>query len=119
MGEPVISDAILVLNAGSSSIKFAVFDGELEERLSGIAEAIGGASRLKVGKVTDDTPLIDHRAALKAILAALADHGITLLSLCTWWDVIAAAREGSTFDAATLDAVEAYLRNPGGWTPQG
>lgn len=77
MGEPVISDAILVLNAGSSSIKFAVFDGELEERLSGIAEAIGGASRLKVGKVTDDTPLIDHRAALKAILAALADHGIT------------------------------------------
>ena len=46
----------------------------------------------------------------------LADHGITLLSLCTWWDVIAAAREGSYFDTATLDAVEAELRDPAGWT---
>jgi len=48
----------------------------------------------------------------------LADHGITLLSLCTWWDVIEAARDGSTFDDPTLDAVEAYLRNPSGWSPE-
>ena len=77
MGDPVTSDAILVLNAGSSSIKFAVFDGALDEKLSGIAEAIGGASRLRVAGTTLETPLIDHRAALRAILAALSEHGFS------------------------------------------
>ena len=37
---------ILVLNAGSSSIKFAVFDSDLNEKTSGIAAEIGGASFL-------------------------------------------------------------------------
>lgn len=77
MDDPVVTDAILVLNAGSSSIKFAVFDGQLDERLSGIAEAIGGASRLRIGGESRDLPLIDHRAALQAILADLAAHGVT------------------------------------------
>ena len=72
---------VLVFNAGSSSIKFAVFDGELTERLSGIAEAIGGASRMRVGDEVQDTPLIDHRAALQAILAALEARGVTMTSL--------------------------------------
>ncbi len=67
---------ILVLNAGSSSIKFALFDAGLTQRLSGIAEAIGGASRLRVGDEVTETPFIDHRAALKAILAALESRGI-------------------------------------------
>ena len=31
---------ILVLNAGSSSIKFAIFDMALNEQISGIAEGI-------------------------------------------------------------------------------
>ncbi len=76
MDDPVVSDAILVLNAGSSSIKFALFDDDLNERLSGIAEAIGGASRLRIGDETHDCPLIDHRAALQAILASLEARGI-------------------------------------------
>lgn len=67
---------ILVLNAGSSSIKFALFDADLTQRLSGMAEAIGGASRLRVGDEATETPFIDHRAALKAILAALETRGI-------------------------------------------
>ena len=47
----------------------------------------------------------------------LADAGLRLHALCTWWDVLAAARAGGAFDGATLDAVEAYLRDPEGWTP--
>jgi acetate kinase len=39
---------ILVLNSGSSSIKFALFDESLDETLSGSATEIGGASDLKI-----------------------------------------------------------------------
>lgn len=66
----------MVFNAGSSSIKFALFDETMSETLSGMADAIGGASRLKVGDTSRDLPMIDHRAALTAILAALEQEGI-------------------------------------------
>ncbi|MGL6210030.1 MAG: orotate phosphoribosyltransferase, partial [Paracoccaceae bacterium] len=45
----------------------------------------------------------------------LAEHGITLHSLCTWWDVLAEARAQASFDAATLTEVEAFLNNPRAW----
>lgn len=77
MADPAQATSILVLNAGSSSIKFAVFDETVSEILSGMAEAIGGASKLRVGNEVRDTPLIDHRAALEAILNALAERGIS------------------------------------------
>jgi orotate phosphoribosyltransferase len=52
-------------------------------------------------------------------LPRLAAEGITLHHLCTWWDVLAEARRGGDFDAATLDAVEDFLRAPRDWTPPG
>ncbi len=70
-----VSDSILVLNAGSSSIKFALFDGDLAQRHTGIAENIGGASRLVVDGTVQKVPFIDHRAALKAVLGALTELG--------------------------------------------
>jgi orotate phosphoribosyltransferase len=45
----------------------------------------------------------------------LASAGVHLTYLATWWDVLAEARAGADFDAATLDAVEAFLRDPHGW----
>ena len=45
----------------------------------------------------------------------LADHGVTLHHLCTWWDVLAEARAQGSFDAATLAEVEAFLGDPRGW----
>ena len=66
---------ILVLNAGSSSIKFAVFSENLIEDISGIAENIGGASRLTVVNTVTQTPFIDHRSALNAVLTALSERG--------------------------------------------
>lgn len=73
---------ILVLNAGSSSIKLALFDEDLEERLTAAASEIGGAgARLMVGGRGRDTPLADHEAALRALLAALAADGIDVADL--------------------------------------
>lgn len=45
----------------------------------------------------------------------LADHGIALHHLCTWWDVLAEARRTAAFDDATLTEVEAFLNNPRAW----
>ncbi|MEC3861320.1 acetate/propionate family kinase [Mesobacterium sp. TK19101] len=72
-----MKDRVLVLNAGSSSIKFAVFDRDLTETISGLADCIGGASRLKIGACAHPMPLADHRAALSAILTALEHHGVS------------------------------------------
>ena len=45
----------------------------------------------------------------------LGDHGVTLHHLCTWWDVLAEAKAQNTFDAETLDGVEAFLNDPRAW----
>ena len=71
---------ILVLNAGSSSIKFAVFDTALREKLSGLAGEIGGASFLRIGDAQETLPLPTHRAALETILARLETDGFPLSS---------------------------------------
>jgi orotate phosphoribosyltransferase len=47
--------------------------------------------------------------------AGLAAAGLTLHRLCTWWDVLAEARAGGGFDAATLAEVEAFLHAPRAW----
>ena len=48
--------------------------------------------------------------------ARLAEHGLTLHHLATWRDVLAEARAGSHFDAATLDEVAAFLDAPLDWS---
>jgi orotate phosphoribosyltransferase len=45
----------------------------------------------------------------------LAQHGIRLHHLCTWWDVLAEARATAAFDTATLTEVEAFLTAPRAW----
>lgn len=73
--------SILVINAGSSSVKAALFDDSLSETASASAEEIGGASRLTVGDARGPAALPDHRAALAAILAAFAQDGHPLDSV--------------------------------------
>ncbi|PIE13307.1 MAG: orotate phosphoribosyltransferase [Rhodobacterales bacterium] len=45
----------------------------------------------------------------------LGDQGIKLHYLCTWWDVLAQAREMGSFDQATLAEVESFLNAPRQW----
>lgn len=46
----------------------------------------------------------------------LADLGLTLHKLTTWWDVLEAAKKHSSFDSRTIDEVEKYLHNPAEWS---
>ena len=46
----------------------------------------------------------------------LADLGVTLHSLATWWDVLAVARASGRFDAEKLTEVEKFMHDPGGWS---
>ena len=72
---------ILVLNAGSSSIKFALFTSDLEQKTHGIAAEIGGAGFLEIEGNRKALPLIDHKAALKAVLQALKAHKVSIEDL--------------------------------------
>ncbi|MDQ2092619.1 orotate phosphoribosyltransferase [Rhodalgimonas zhirmunskyi] len=45
----------------------------------------------------------------------LADHGVRLHHLCTWWDVLAEARAQEAFDEKTLEGVQAFLQYPRKW----
>jgi len=46
----------------------------------------------------------------------LAENGLKLTHLVTWWDILAEARKGTQFDAKTLDQVEAFLNAPLEWS---
>lgn len=46
----------------------------------------------------------------------LADLGVTLHSLATWWDVLEAAKQLGYFEARTLSEVEKFLHAPAEWS---
>lgn len=86
---------ILTLNAGSSSLKFGVFEAEKEpvELVTGLIESIGASNahmrvKSEAGEVLVDRDLegaegADHAGALKAALAALETHvpGLDVVSI--------------------------------------
>jgi orotate phosphoribosyltransferase len=49
-------------------------------------------------------------------LKTLTDMGVTHHSLATWWDVLAVAKKSEKFAAAKLNEVEAFMRDPRGWS---
>lgn len=65
---------ILVINAGSSSVKFAVFSDGVSVAAGAVSE-VGGDARLTFGGVVQKADLPDHRAAVAACLAALDGAG--------------------------------------------
>ena len=75
---------ILVLNCGSSSLKYQLIDSETEGVLAnGLCERIGIDGMLKhevpgMEKFVSDSPLPNHSTAVKAVMDALVDpeHGV-------------------------------------------
>ena len=61
------------------------------------------------------TAVIFYYGIFPETVKTLADHGVALHFLCTWWDVLTEARQQGSFDAATLNEVEAFLTNPRPW----
>ncbi len=81
-----------------------------------------GASKLdfvdairKTGATCGHTAVIFYYGIFPQTEKTLDGRGIRLHHLCTWWDVLAAARKRKTFDDDTLDQVEAFLRAPADW----
>jgi orotate phosphoribosyltransferase len=61
------------------------------------------------------TAVIFYYGIYPETVERLAAHGVALHHLCTWWDVVAAARARGAFDEATLTEVESFLRAPREW----
>ncbi|GLQ33964.1 orotate phosphoribosyltransferase [Amylibacter marinus] len=66
--------------------------------------------------ICEDILVIFYYDIFKNTHEMLAQNGLRLHYLLTWWDILAAARAGGNFDAAQLDQVEAFLNNPLEWS---
>lgn len=73
----------------------------------------------ETGATCGHTAVIFYYDIFPETTGRLAGHGVALHHLCTWWDVLAEARAQAAFDAATLEGVEAFLRDPRGWQAGG
>lgn len=69
----------------------------------------------ETGATCGHTAVIFYYGIFPETIDTLAAHGVHLHHLCTWWDVLEAAREGERFDAETLSEVENFLRAPRPW----
>lgn len=69
----------------------------------------------ETGATCAHTAVIFYYGIFSETIKTLSDHGVTLHHLCTWWDVLAEAREMDAFDAATLAEVQAFLTAPRAW----
>ena len=67
------------------------------------------------GATCAHTAVIFYYGIFPETTQRLADHGVTLHHLCTWWDVLAEARAQAAFDQQTLAEVEAFLTDPRAW----
>ena len=69
----------------------------------------------ETGATCGHTAVIFYYGIFPETIQTLADHGVELHHLCTWWDVLSEARESEAFDSETLDDVETFLRAPRRW----
>ncbi len=87
--DPVLADPVLVLNAGSSSLKFALVDARTGDRpFTGLAERIGTSEATlavrRAGRDPVDQPMpgAGHREVVAAVLDALQPAGAAPVRLC-------------------------------------
>ncbi|TWD72026.1 acetate kinase, partial [Kribbella amoyensis] len=82
-----MTDHVLVINAGSSSLKYSLVVGDSgEAAASGVIERIGESEGHQVhrgpdGEFTSDDPIATHEDALRAAIAAFDSHGPALDSV--------------------------------------
>jgi orotate phosphoribosyltransferase len=69
----------------------------------------------ETGATCGHTAVIFYYDIFPETSKTLGDHGIQLHHLCTWWDVLAEARQQASFNTETLDEVEVFLKDPRAW----
>lgn len=110
--------------------RMAQIEGHMEEENSPnvlLAEDLqtdGGSKELFVevlrqaGATVKHGFVVFHYGILPKSEENMKNLGITLHALCTWWDVLAVAKEDNYFDPKTLDVVESFLHDPDSWENQ-
>ena len=61
------------------------------------------------------TAVIFYYGIFEETEKTLGDHGVKLISLCTWWDVLEEAKKQGVFAKETLAEVEKFLNAPRAW----
>jgi len=69
----------------------------------------------ETGASCGHTAVIFYYGIFPETIETLRNHGVELHHLCTWWDVLEAAKDGGKFDEQTLIEVEAFLNDPRAW----
>ncbi len=75
-----MSASVLVINCGSSSIKYALISDQMDYRIHGLAENLGAENARVKGTTIGNEPLLidipfaDHNKALQTILERLANY---------------------------------------------
>jgi len=81
----------------------------------------GGSKLSFVDAIRDTGASCGHTAVIfyydifPETITTLGAHGVALHHLCTWWDVLAVARERQAFSTETLSEVERFLKAPRDW----
>jgi orotate phosphoribosyltransferase len=60
--------------------------------------------------------VVFHYGIFPQSVATLANVGVTLHALATWWNVLELAEQEKYFAAADLKEVRAFLENPAEWS---
>ena len=68
------------------------------------------------GAVVTDSFVVFHYGIFPQSRQIMAELGVGLHALATWWDVLAAAKRYQYFDADTLREVETFLNDPVNWS---
>ncbi len=70
----------------------------------------------KAGANVAHTYVVFHYGIFPESLTTMAELGVRLHALATWWDVLDVARARGLYTPEQLDIVEAYLDDPDGWS---
>ncbi|TDE40798.1 orotate phosphoribosyltransferase [Antarcticimicrobium sediminis] len=69
----------------------------------------------ETGATCAHTAVIFYYGIFPETEKTLGDHGVSLHHLCTWWDVLAEAKQANSFSRETLRGVEDFLNDPRKW----
>jgi orotate phosphoribosyltransferase len=68
------------------------------------------------GALVSDTFVVFHYGIFPQSRTNMANMGVRLHALATWWDVLRVAKDNNYFDTHTLNEVEKFLNNPVEWS---
>ncbi|WP_320170024.1 orotate phosphoribosyltransferase [Maridesulfovibrio sp.] len=70
----------------------------------------------RAGAEVTHTFVLFHYGIFPKTKEVLAEAGLEMLSLATWWDILNVAKKEKYFDTKSLEEVEKFLNNPVEWS---